>query len=322
MPIDPSNPCRLKTTLASEEDIAAVRRFNRFHTRLVGALNEHLLASPYSLAQVRVLYELANAPPDAPPSARELGEVLRMDAGYLSRLVSGLESDGLLRRNPAPENAKRLLLALTERGCEVFAGLNATSAGEVAELLAPLSPAERGQLTGAMARIRRLLGDVPDVRAFILRGPEPGDLGQVVHRQAALYAREYGWDWTFEGLISEIAGQFVRNFDPASERCWIAEMEGEIVGSVFVVREDEHTAKLRMLYVDPVARGKGLGRTLVEECLRFARAKGYRRMVLWTNDILVSARRIYEAAGFELIEEEPHRSFGKDLVGQVWERTL
>lgn len=319
---DPSNALAATAAPVSEEDITAVRRFNRFHTRLVGALNEHLLASPYSLAQVRVLYELANAPPDALPSARELGEVLRMDAGYLSRLVSGLEGDGLLQRNPAPDNAKRLLLALTERGREVFAKLNATSAGEVAELLAPLSPAGRGQLTGAMACIRRLLGDVPDARAFILRGPEPGDLGQVVHRQAALYAREYGWDWTFEGLISEIAGQFVRNFDPASERCWIAEMEGEIVGSVFVVREDEHTAKLRMLYVDPVARGKGLGRTLVDECLRFARAKGYRRMVLWTNDILVSARRIYEAAGFELIEEEPHRSFGKDLVGQVWERTL
>ncbi len=322
MSLDPARTDTAASVPASEEDIAAVRRFNRFHTRLVGALNEHLLASPYSLPQVRVLYEIANAPPDAPPSARELGEVLRMDAGYLSRLVSGLEGDGLLQRDPAPDNAKRLLLSLTGRGREVFAGLNAASAGEVAELLAPLSAGERRQLTGAMTRVRRLLGDAPDAPAFILRDPEPGDLGQVVHRQAALYAREYGWDWTFEGLISEIVGQFVRNFDPAGERCWIAEMEGEIVGSVLVVRSDAETAKLRMLYVDPAARGRGLGRTLVDECLRFARAKGYRRMVLWTNDILVSARRIYEAAGFELLEEERHTSFGKDLVGQVWGRAL
>jgi DNA-binding MarR family transcriptional regulator/predicted GNAT family acetyltransferase len=322
MPARPSGPHRLDTAPVSDGDVAAIRRFNRFHTRLVGALNEHLLSSPYSLAQVRILYELANAPPDTPPAARELGDVLKMDAGYLSRLVAGLEGDGLLERTPAPDNAKRLLLSLTERGREVYAGLNAASAGEVAELLAPLSPAERRQLTGSMARIRRLLGDRGEARAFILRDPEPGDLGQVVHRQAALYTREYGWDWTFEGLISEIAGQFIRNFDPAGERCWIAEMEGEIVGSVFVVREDAETAKLRMLYVDPAARGKGLGRTLVEECLRFARAKGYRRMVLWTNDILVSARRIYEAAGFELLEEAPHRSFGKDLVGQIWAREL
>lgn len=305
-----------------DPDVAAIRQFNRFHTRLVGALNERMLASDYSLAQVRILYELANARPDAPPSARDLGDILQMDAGYLSRLLSGLESDGLLARTPSPENAKRLALTLTERGREVFSGLNEASAREVASLLSGLPAEARGQLTGAMARIRRLLGDMPDTRAFILRDPRPGDLGWVIHRQAALYAQDYGFDWTFEGLISEIAGTFVREFDPARERCWIAEMEGEIVGSVFVVRQDDEVAKLRMLYVDPVARGRGLGRALVEECLRFARAAGYRRMVLWTNDILVSARRIYEAAGFELLEEERHHSFGQDLVGQIWGRNL
>lgn len=305
-----------------DPDVAAIRQFNRFHTRLVGALNERMLASDYSLAQVRILYELANARPDAPPSARDLGDILQMDAGYLSRLLSGLESDGLLARTPSPENAKRLALTLTERGREVFSGLNEASAREVASLLSGLPAEARGQLTGAMARIRRLLGDMPDTRAFILRDPRPGDLGWVIHRQAALYAQEYGFDWTFEGLISEIAGTFVREFDPARERCWIAEMEGEIVGSVFVVRQDDEVAKLRMLYVDPAARGRGLGRALVEECLRFARAAGYRRMVLWTNDILVSARRIYEATGFELLEEERHHSFGQDLVGQIWGRNL
>lgn len=305
-----------------DEDVAAVRQFNRFHTRLVGALNERMLATDYTLAQVRILHELACARPDALPSARELGDVLQMDAGYLSRLLSGLESDGLLVRTPSPENAKRLALALSDRGCEVYAGLNEASTREVGALLAPLSQEERSQVTGAMARIRRLLGDTPDTRTFILRDPRPGDLGWIVHRQAALYAKEYGFDWTFEGLVSEIVGKFIAEFDPAHERCWIAEMEGEIVGSVFVVRQDEEVAKLRMLYVDPAARGRGLGRALVDECLRFARGAGYRRMVLWTNDILVSARRIYEAAGFELLEEERHRSFGKDLVGQIWGRNL
>ncbi|RJE85989.1 GNAT family N-acetyltransferase [Paracoccus onubensis] len=306
----------------SDSDIASVRQFNRFHTRLVGALNDRLLASDYSLPQVRILYEIANARPDAPPSARELGRILRMDTGYLSRIVSGLEGEGLVMRTPSSDNAKRLALTLTDRGRAVFNGLNAASAEEVAALLAPLSKSERGQLVGAMHRIRRLLGDGPDDRTFILRDPRPGDLGWITHRQGMLYAREYGWDWTFEALVAEIVGQFVKEFIPDRERCWIAEMEGVVVGSVFVVRQDDETAKLRLLYVDPAARGRGLGRRLVEECIRFAQGKGYRRMVLWTNDILISARRIYEAAGFTLIEEEPHHSFGKDLVGQVWERNL
>ena len=303
-------------------EIDAVRQFNRFHTRLVGALNEHLLASEFSLPQARVIYELANLPKSEPPSAAELGDRLRMDTGYLSRLLAGLEADGIVARTPSADNAKRLALTLSDKGRAVFAGLDKASAAEVEALLEPLSQRDRRELVGSMARIRKLLGDMPRDRTFILRDPEPGDLGLVVARQGRLYAEEYGWDWTFEALVAEIVAAFARDFVPGKERCWIAESDGEVVGSVFVVRQDDDTAKLRLLYVDRSVRGSGLGRKLVDECLRFARLKGYRRMMLWTNDVLVSARRIYEGAGFELVEEEQHHSFGKDLVGQVWTRDL
>lgn len=305
-----------------KENVAAFRAFNRFHTRLVGALDERMLASDYSLPQVRVLYELANAPPASPPSARDLGESLGVDTGYLSRLVNGLVKDGMIDRVPSKANAKRLELTLSEKGQSVFVGLNDASAAEAGALLADLSEVEQRELVGAMDRIRRLLGDLPKDNTFILRDPEPGDLGTIIHQQARLYAKEYGWNWTFEALVAEIVGQFAKTYDPSRERCWIAERGGAVIGSVFVVRQDEETAKLRLLYVDESARGLGLGRRLVEETLRFARAKGYKRMVLWTNDILVSARRIYEAAGFELIDEDPHHSFGKDLIGQTWARDL
>ncbi|KIC41948.1 MarR family transcriptional regulator [Ruegeria sp. ANG-R] len=305
-----------------DENVAAFREFNRFHTRLVGALNERLLASDYTLPQVRVLYEVANAVPANPPSARDLGEVLGTDTGYLSRIVNGLVKDGLIDRIPSKTNAKRLELTLSDKGREVFAGLNAASAEEAAGLLEKLSDTEQRELIGAMGRIRRLLGDTPKDSTFVLRDPEPGDLGTITHQHGRLYAKEYGWDWTFEALVAEIVGHFAKSYDPDCERCWVAERDGAVIGSVFIVREDEETAKLRLLYVDESARGLGLGRKLVEETLRFARAKGYKRMVLWTNDVLVSARRIYEAAGFELLEEEPHHSFGKDLVGQVWGRDL
>ncbi len=303
-------------------DVEEVRAFNRFHTRLVGALSDHLLESNYALPQVRVLYEVAQAPRGKPYSASELAGRLRLDAGYVCRLVAGLESEGLIARAPSRENAKRLTLSLTDHGREAFARLNDASSKEVAGLLEPLSPVDRRALTGCMRRIRRLLGDVPHQTTFILRDPGPGDLGHIISRQACLYADEYGWDWTYEGLVAEIVGQFVKNFDREKEQCWIAEWEGEVVGSVFVVRGDSNTAKLRLLYVEPSARGHGLGRHLVDECIRFARAKGYRKMVLWTNDCLVSARRIYQATDFMLTNEEPHRSFGKDLVGQYWELTL
>ncbi|GKX34446.1 MAG: GNAT family N-acetyltransferase [Rhizobiaceae bacterium MnEN-MB40S] len=306
----------------SAEDVAAVRRFNRFHTKLVGALNDRLLSSDFSLPQMRVLYEIANAPAGGRVTAADLGRDLGLDAGYLSRLVTGLEKQELLSRVPSPDNAKRLDLELTEKGRTTFAKLNAASATEVADLLGKLIPAEQRQLVGAMRRIERLLGADGQERIFILRDPEPGDLGYVIHRQTLLYTTEYGWDWTFEALLGEIVSKFITKFDPAWDRCWIAEIEGEIVGSVFVTRDDDQTAKLRMLYVEKSARGMGLGRRLVDECIRFAKARGYSRMVLWTNDILLSARRIYEAAGFTLYEEEPHHSFGKDLVGQMWERDL
>lgn len=305
-----------------DDPIAAIRRFNRFYTRLVGALDEHLLSSELSLPQVRVLYEVANAPPDAPLSANELAEFLRVDTGYLSRLIAGLEAGGLIARAPSAANTRRLELRLTPAGGEVFARLNAASASEVAALIEPLSERERRELVGAMERIRRLLGDRSSDRFFVLRDPEPGDIGWIIHRQARLYTDEYGWDWTYEGLVADILGKFVRNFDAARERCWVAEREGEIVGSIFLVREDDTTARLRLLYVEPSARGLGLGRRLVDECLRCAREKGYRRMVLWTNDVLVSARRIYEATGFRLVEQAPHHSFGRDLIGQTWERDL
>jgi len=306
----------------SPEAIAQVRAFNRFHTRLVGALNEHMLASGYSLPQIRVLYEVATAPSAAPPSASDLARRLQMDTGYLSRVLAGLEGDGLIRREPTQGNARRLALVPTEAGRAAYAGLDRASAAEVAALLAPLGEAERRQLVGAMATLRRLLGDAPAAGTVVLREPEPGDLGWVVHRQTRLYAAEYGWDGSFEGLAAEIAGRFVTEFRPGLERGWIAERDGEILGSVLVVRQDEETAKLRLLYVEPAARGTGLGRQLVEQCLRFARAAGYARMVLWTNDVLVAARRVYEAAGFALVGEEAHHSFGKDLVGQTWEKRL
>lgn len=305
-----------------DDRVASFREFNRFHTRLVGALNEHLLASDYTLPQVRVLYEVANAPAKMPPSARDLGEALGMDTGYLSRIVKGLEGDGLIERVPSEQNAKRLALTLSETGRAVFDGLNAASASEAAAMLKDLSDPEQRELIGAMSKVRRLLGDGSKEATFILRDPEPGDLGWITYQHGRLYVKEYGWDWTFEALVAEIVGQFAKTFDPSCERCWVAEREGEVIGSVFIVRQDDDTAKLRLLYVDASARGLGLGRRLVEETMRFARDKGYKRMILWTNDVLVSARRIYEAAGFELLEEEPHHSFGKDLVGQVWGRDL
>lgn len=302
--------------------IDAVRAFNRFHTRLVGALSDHLLESDYALPQVRVLYEIAQAPNDKAPSASDLAGLLRLDPGYVSRLVAGLESDGLIQRLPDPRNGRRMHLLLTDAGRRIYADLDTASAQEVARLLAPLSQRDRHALVGSMQRIRRLLGDTSGNAAFVLRDPEAGDLGTVISRQARLYAEEYGWDWTYEGLVADIVSQFVKNFDRDAERCWVAEREGEIVGSVFVVKQDADTARLRLLYVDPAARGLGLGRRLVDVCIQFARKKGYQRMELWTNDCLVSARRIYEAAGFQLTKEEAHHSFGKDLVGQYWRLDL
>jgi DNA-binding MarR family transcriptional regulator/GNAT superfamily N-acetyltransferase len=300
-------------------DIAAFRRFNRFHTRIAGALNEHLLASPFSLIEARLIYELGLGGETA---ASDLVARLGVDKGYMSRLLAALEQQELIRRSPSATDARRQILTLTEAGRAVRAELDRASAAEVAALLAPIDTASRHRLIAAMRQIETILGGTWSTEAFILRDPRPGDLGLVASRQAALYTAEYGWDWTFEALVARILADYVDTFDPAHERAWIAERDGEIAGSVFVMRKDAETAKLRLLYVEPATRGHGLGRRLVEEAISFARIAGYRRMTLWTNSILDAARAIYKGQGFHLVAEEPHRSFGHDLIGQTWDLDL
>ena len=302
--------------------VAAVRRFNRFYTRQVGALDEGLLHSALSLPEARVLYEIANR--DS-PTAAELGRELRVDAGYLSRLLRALEKRALIERAPSPADGRQSLLRLTAEGRATFVDLDKRSSEDVASLLAPLGDLQQRRLLDAMRTIETVLGaEVRQRASYVLRPHRPGDMGWIVHRQAVLYAQEYGWNEEYEGLISRIVADFIDTFDPKREHCWIAEREGEIVGSVFVVRHPnrEGVAKLRLLYVEPEARGLGIGRRLVSEVTRFAREAGYRAISLWTNSVLVSARRLYEAEGYRLVQEERHHSFGRDLVGQTWELTL
>ncbi|WP_245593586.1 bifunctional helix-turn-helix transcriptional regulator/GNAT family N-acetyltransferase [Azospirillum halopraeferens] len=303
------------------DPVARVRAFNRFYTRQLGFLNEGLLKSPFSLTEARVLYELANR--DG-LTASGLGRELGLDAGYLSRILKAFEGRGLLTRTPAPDDARQAVLALTDAGRAAFAPLDLASREEVAALLGRLPASGRAALVDAMATICRLLEEgAGEVAApFTLRPHRVGDIGWITHRQAVLYAAEYGWDESFEALVAEILAAFVRSHDPARERSWIAERDGAVVGSVFLVRHTDAVAKLRLLYVEPTARGLGIGRRLVDECIAFARACGYRTLTLWTNDVLVAARRIYQAAGFRLVAEEPHRSFGHDLIGQTWELSL
>ena len=296
--------------------IEAVRAFNRFITRHIGALNEGLLESSFSLTECRILYELAHRPG---VTASELGRDLGLDPGYLSRTLRGFRERGLLTTSTAEGDARRQELSLTATGAAAFAPLNERSRAEVAAVLAPLPEADQARLVDAMRTIETLIGDCrKPAPTVVLRPHRPGDMGWIIHRHAALYAQEYGFDTDFEALVAEVAAGFIRNFDPARERCWVAERDGEPVGSVFVVRQDDTTAKLRLLYVEPSARGLGIGRRLVDEAVAYARATGYRRMVLWTNDILTAARRIYETGGFTLVESEPHRSFGQDMVGEIW----
>jgi DNA-binding MarR family transcriptional regulator/N-acetylglutamate synthase-like GNAT family acetyltransferase len=300
--------------------IEAVRRFSRFYTRKIGVLQEGLLDSAFSLAEARVIYELAH---HETATATELARELGLDGGYLSRMLKSLEQRGHVERRPAEHDARQMLLSLAEQGQAVFAELNGRSRAQVGALLDPLSTADQARLVEAMETVERLLGEQPLRRApYILRHHQPGDIGWVVARHGALYAREYGWDETFEALAAEIGARFIRNFDPKRERCWIAEKDGENVGSVFLVRQSDEVAKLRMLLVEPKARGLGIGRRLIEECIRFARLKGYRKLTLWTNSVLVAAIHLYEQAGFRLVEEERHHSFGQDLVGQNWELDL
>ena len=301
--------------------IAAVRRFSRFYTRRIGLLHEGLLDSPFPLAEARVLYELAQHDTTI---ATDLAAALELDAGHLSRLLRNLDRRGLLARAPSVQDRRQTRLSLTEQGRAAFAALDAASRAQIAALLAPLAPPQQNRLVAALAETEALLGGAAAAATapLVLRPPQIGDMGWVVQRQSMLYAREYGWDASYEALAAEIVAKFVRTFDAARERCWIAERDGAAVGAVFLVRKSDAVAQLRLLHVEPAARGLGIGTRLVAECLRFAREAGYRRIMLWTNDVLASARRIYQAAGFTLTEEERHHSFGHDLVGQNWERPL
>jgi DNA-binding MarR family transcriptional regulator/GNAT superfamily N-acetyltransferase len=307
---------------AVKTSVAELRSFNRFYTSQIGLLDEHLSSSPFSLAEARILYELANGTAE---TAAELSRLLGLDKAYLSRILSRFRSRGLISSRVSPSHAKHRILSLTEAGREAFAALDRGAVAQMERLLMPLDARLAGQLTGAMRQIRTILSDDAAVpaRDFSLRPPRIGDLGYVVHRQAVLYEREYGWDWTYEGLIAGILERFVSGFDPAKEEAWIADCDGVIAGSVFLMRgDDPATGKLRLLYVEPGLRGMGIGSALVAACISRAREAGYRWLTLWTNDILVSARRIYEAAGFKLIAEDRHRSFGHDLVGQTWKLEL
>jgi DNA-binding MarR family transcriptional regulator/GNAT superfamily N-acetyltransferase len=300
--------------------IEAVRRFSRFYTRKIGALQDGYLRSPFSLTEARVLYELAHR---EKTTASELGTELALDAGYLSRILRAFERRGLIEKRPSETDRRQSIVSLTNEGLQSFATLNSRSGNEIAGILSELSPADQNRVVDAMRTIERLLG-APSrpPRSYILRPHQPGDMGWVVHRHGVWYAQEYGWDERFEALVAEIVAQFIQRYDPQRERCWMAEMEGEIVGSVFLVKHSDEVGRLRLLLVEPKARGLGVGTRLVEECIRFARHAGYRNITLWTNSILVAARRIYERAGFQLVREEPHQSFGPQLIGQTWELTL
>jgi len=302
------------------EQVAAVRAFNRFYTRKLGVLDQQLLKSPFSLSEARVLYELAHRDDAA---AKEIGIELGLDPGYLSRIVQNFDEIGLITRKPLAADRRQYRLSLTTKGRQAFAKLDRNSHDEVAAMLDQLGEAERATIVNAMGTITELLE--PRARArpgFLLRSHRPGDIGWVVSRHGAIYAQEYGWDISFEALVAEIAAQFLRSFDPAREHCWIAEIDGEPVGSIFLVKASDHVAKLRLLLVEKKARGLGVGRALTEQCIRFARDKGYRSITLWTQSILVAARGIYGNAGFRLMSEEKHHSFGVDLVGETWELGL
>jgi DNA-binding MarR family transcriptional regulator/N-acetylglutamate synthase-like GNAT family acetyltransferase len=305
---------------SSDDEIAAMRAFNRFYTRQMGLLDEGLLKSDFSLAESRVMYELAHR--DG-PVATDLTRDLGLDAGYLSRLLKKFKTRGLLTRTTSNTDARQTVLALTPAGREAFKPLDQASRNQIAALLEDLAAAEREKLIKAIKTVQRLLGRAEEPKVpYILRPLHIGDIGWIIHRQGILYAAEYGWDETYEALVAEILSAFVTSFDAKFERAWIAEREDEVVGSVFVIRKSDDVAKLRLLYVEPSARGLGIGRRLVAECIGFARSRGYKTLTLWTNDVLVSARRIYEASGFKLADEQRHHAFGKDLVGQNWDLAL
>jgi DNA-binding MarR family transcriptional regulator/N-acetylglutamate synthase-like GNAT family acetyltransferase len=305
-----------------DDRIEAVRYFNRFYTRQIGVLREGLLHSPYSLTEARILFELAHRDHlTASDLCRELG----LDAGYLSRILARLEQQGLVDRVRSETDGRQRLLRLTPEGEKAFAPLDQRARDEVGEMLNELSEGDQERLLKAIHTIENLLDKGKGFKfsePFFLRSHEPGDMGWIIHRHGALYAQEYGWDERFEALVAQIVADFIDHYNPARERCWIAEMDGEIVGSVVVVQAGETVAKLRLLLVEPRVRGLGLGTRLVKECIRFARRSGYQKLMLWTNSVLVEARHIYQKSGFTLIAQEAHRSFGHDLIGETWELVL
>jgi DNA-binding MarR family transcriptional regulator/GNAT superfamily N-acetyltransferase len=303
----------------ADERVTAVREFNRFYTNVLGLLREGLLDTPYSLTEARVIFELARQ------DQSEVGLLRRsldIDAGYLSRILARFEADALITRQRAATDGRRQVIGLTESGWESFRSLDRSSSDQIRALLAALAEEDQQRLTAAMAAIRQAIEGSPRPAAFVLRPPGPGDLGWVVHRNGALYAQEYGLDSSYEALVARIVADYAERADPVREAAWIAELDGEPAGCVFCMRKTDTTAQLRLLLVEPRARGMGLGRRLVAECLAFARRAGYTEIVLWTNDVLHAARRIYQEAGFELTGSAEHHSFGHDLVGEDWRRPL
>jgi DNA-binding MarR family transcriptional regulator/GNAT superfamily N-acetyltransferase len=304
---------------ATEDRVAAVRAFNRFYTARIGVLRDGLLRTPHSLTEARVLYELGQR---QVTEVADLRREMDIDAGFLSRLLGRLQRNGLVARERSEDDARRQRVRLTDEGRAAFAELDRRSTDEVGAVLDGLSEDDQRRLVGAMDAVREVLTQAPATTGFVLRGPRPGDLGWIVQRHGALYAQEYGWDESFEALVAQIVAEYAREHDPRREAAWIAEVDGEPAGCVLCVRREEDVAQLRLLLVDPRARGRGIGGRLIEECLRFAQRAGYARITLWTNDVLHEARRLYERAGFELVESAPHHSFGHDLVEQTWARPL
>jgi len=308
----------------AQQRIAAVRRFNRFYTRQIGVLRKTYLDSPYSLGEMRVLYEIAH---NEAATAKDIGRALYLDAGYLSRILRNFEKRGLITRKASEKDARQNHLSLTARGRQAFDPAERRSQRDVADTLARLNPDDQTQLISAMQTIENLLGEPGEVAPthpdFILRAPRYGDFGWIVSRHAQLYAQEYGWGEPFEGLCAQIVADFVNNYDTKLERCWIAEMNGENVGCVMVVKDElAGVARLRLLLVDPKARGLKLGTRLVDECISFARKSGYQKMTLWTHSILAAARRTYEKAGFTLTSSEPRHTWGKDVIAEFWDMEL
>jgi DNA-binding MarR family transcriptional regulator/GNAT superfamily N-acetyltransferase len=304
------------------EAIDVIRGFNRRYTRQLGLLDSGLLGSEFTLTEARVLYELANC---RDCTATQIAGELGLDLGYMSRLIKKFGRRRYIKRTRSPLDARQSRLQLTERGRAVFDPLDRAARLQIAEMIAPMTAEQRSLLVSAMQSVQDLLEAATAesrLEPCSIRPLKVGDLGWIAHRQGILYSQEYGWDATYEALVAEILAGFVRNFDPALERAWVAERAGGIIGSVFLVHASTDVAKLRLLYVEPTARGLGLGKRLVQECIDFARIKGYKTLTLWTNDVLVAARRIYQAAGFQLTKEERHHSFGKDLVGQTWDLVL